>query len=127
MMNGGHTRTGFTMIELLIVIAIIAVLAAVAIRPLLTAKAGAKESAALQVIRSLQKAEATYFTRNKTYADLDVLVADGTSPVGEGQLERSSEYTFSSASDATGYTIIADPPRTDMRTYTLYDTGELLQ
>lgn len=116
---------GFTMIELLIVIAIIAVLAGAAIRPLLKAKSAAKESAAVQVLRSLQKAETSYLLRHKSYADLDALSSYGGSPVAEGQMEASSEYTFDSTADENGYTIVATPPKTNMRTYTLYDTGVL--
>lgn len=116
---------GFTMIELLIVIAIIAVLASVAIRPLLKAKSAAKESAAIQVMRSLHKAEASYFLRHKTYGGLDNLASYGASPVAEGQMEAASEYTFESTADENGYTIIATPPKTNMRAYTLYDTGVL--
>jgi prepilin-type N-terminal cleavage/methylation domain-containing protein len=116
---------GFTIIELLIVIAIIAVLASVAIRPLLRAKSAAKESAAIQVMRSLQKAETSYFLRHKTYCDLDALSSYGGSPVAEGQMEATSEYTFDSTADENGYTIIATPPKTNMRSYTLYDSGVL--
>lgn len=113
------------MIELLIVIAIIAVLASVAIRPLLRAKNASRESAALQVMRSLHRAETAYFLRYKTFADLDALSGYGGSPVAEGQMEPSSEYTFDSTVDENGYTIIATPPKTNMRSYTLYDTGVL--
>ena len=83
-------QAGFTMVELLIVIAIIAVLASVAIRPLLRAKSAAKEGAALQVMRSLQKAEASYFLRHRRYGDLDALAGFGGSPVSEGQREAAS-------------------------------------
>jgi prepilin-type N-terminal cleavage/methylation domain-containing protein len=116
-------RAGFTLVELLIVIAIIAVLASVAIRPLLRAKSAAKESAAIQVIRSLQKAETAYFLRHKRYGNLDDLAGFGGSPVSEGQREAASEYVFKSVADQKGYTIIATPPQANMRTYTLSESG----
>lgn len=121
-------KRGFTIIELLIVIAIIAILAAVAIPALLRAQKSGKESAALQVLKSLRNAEETYKTRStaspKTYGDLDALQSDGSSPVGEGDVEPSSGYTFASEGvDVDTYTIIATPPKTDMMTYTLDETG----
>jgi len=124
-------KRGFTIIELLIVIAIIAILAAVAIPALLRAQKSGKESAALQVLKSLRNAEETYKTRStaspKTYAaDLTALKDDGSSPVGEGEVESASGYTFKSEGcDVDVYTIIAEPPKTDMITYTLADTGEI--
>lgn len=123
-------KRGFTIIELLIVIAIIAILAAVAIPALLRAQKSGKESAALQVLKSLRNAEETFKTRStanpKTYGDLDALKADGSSPVGEGEVEPTSGYTFASSGVGVDtYTIIATPPKTDMITYTLTETGTI--
>lgn len=121
-------RGGFTIIELLIVIAIIAILAAVAIPALLRAQKSGKESAALQVLKSLHNAEQTFKVRStanpKTFGTLDELKADGSSPVGEDEVEPASGYTFASEGVTTDtYTIIATPPKTDMITYTLNETG----
>jgi type IV pilus assembly protein PilA len=57
-----NKRSGFSIIELLIVIAIILVIAAVAIPNLLRARMAANESSAAASIRSITSAETAYFT-----------------------------------------------------------------
>jgi type IV pilus assembly protein PilA len=58
---------GFSLIELLIVVAIILVIAAIAIPNLLVARMSANESSAVQSLRTIQSAETAYAT---TYPDV---------------------------------------------------------
>ncbi len=120
-------KHGFTIIELLIVIAIIAILAAVAIPALLRAQKSGKESAALQVLKSLRSAEETYRVKNKTYGDLTALNGATLSTVAESGTETASGYVFASTVSAStdAYTITATPPQTDMTTYTMNETGAI--
>jgi len=125
-------RHGFTIIELLIVIAIIAILAAVAIPALLRAQESGKESAALQVLKSLRNAQETFKVRStdKKYGDLAKLKAANYSPVGEGEPEKASGYTFATEGtpDEDTYTIIAKPPEgKKMLSFTLTADGEIEQ
>jgi type IV pilus assembly protein PilA len=61
-----RTSKGFSLIELLIVVAIILIIAAIAIPNLLQARLAANESSAAGSLHSLQSAEITYFNSYPT-------------------------------------------------------------
>jgi prepilin-type N-terminal cleavage/methylation domain-containing protein len=66
---------GFSLIELLIVVAIIAIIAAIAVPSMLTARMAANESGAIQGCRTVGSAEVAFAaTNNQMYTDLDNLV-----------------------------------------------------
>lgn len=114
---------GFTIIELLIVIAIIALLASVALVPLMRARESGHESAALQALSALRGAEIQYKTRYGTYGDLNSLKANGASSVGEGAMEPTSGYTMRSQVGSDSFTIIAVPPKATLNAFTLTEAG----
>jgi type IV pilus assembly protein PilA len=66
------TNAGFSLIELLIVVAIILIIAAIAIPNLLRARIAANESSAASSVRSIATAEVTY---NATYPSLGYAAA----------------------------------------------------
>ncbi|HZU29751.1 MAG TPA: prepilin-type N-terminal cleavage/methylation domain-containing protein [Candidatus Angelobacter sp.] len=72
---------GFSLIELLIVVAIILIIAAIAIPNLLRSKASANEAAAVAVLRNVHNSQAVYivqFTSAIGYADSLIKLGPGT-------------------------------------------------
>ena len=80
---------GFSLVELLIVVAIIAIIAAIAVPSLLTSRMAANEAGGIQGCRTAGSAEIAYAsTNNQLYTDLTTLVAqnflDGRYTNGNG-------------------------------------------
>jgi len=105
-------NSGFSLIELLIVVAIILIIAAIAIPNLLRAKISANEASAGGSMRSISTAELTYSLANPTigYADLPTLggpVNCVSSPATACMID-----SVLSAGSKSGYTFAATPSAT---------------
>jgi len=68
-------RRGFTLVEFLVAIAVVAILSAIAMPNLRSSTNTANESSAIRSLRTLTIDEAAYRTRNSSYADLSTLLA----------------------------------------------------
>src|SRR5947208_9876382 len=89
-----RNEKGFSLVELLIVVAIIAIIAAIAVPSLLTARMASNEASALQGLRTIGSAEIAFAaTQNQQYTDM-------TSLVGGNYLDS----RFTGAGYVNGYT-----------------------
>jgi general secretion pathway protein G len=93
---------GFTLVELLIVIVILGVLAAVVVVSVSGINNNAQANACTTETKNIETAEEAYFAQNSTYANEATLATGGL------LREQSSWYNLTSTdSFATNYTVVA--------------------
>lgn len=111
-MNDKHGRTGFTLVEIMIVVAIIALLAGIAIPNLLRAKMTSNDSMALATLKAISTASESYAAANSGNYPLDISSLTGASPVFLNTPycgSTVSGYDYTCAFNISGYTITATP------------------
>ena len=114
-----RNQSGFSLIELLIVIAIILIIAAIAVPKFSSTQQNAHELAAIQEMRAIHTAEIQYYSQFQKYAgslaELGPPTSGTAGPQAADLLPKSlaegkkSGYVFVVAISPTGYTIIANP------------------
>src|SRR5919198_3816666 len=103
---------GFSLLELLIVVAIILIIATIAIPSLLRSRQSAQESSAVAQLRTINTAEITYLSSNQgSYGGIPQLITQGLLDVRfAGSV---SGYNFTVAASASDYTVSASPTSTN--------------
>ena len=104
--------SGFTLVEIMIVVAIIALLAAIAIPNLLRAKVSANDALAKATIRSISTGSEAFATANNgNYPGAIASLTSATPPYLNATYCGStiSGYTYACGMASTGYTVTATP------------------
>jgi type IV pilus assembly protein PilA len=114
---------GFSLLELLIVVAIILIIATIAIPSLLRSRQAAQESSAVAQVRTVNTAEVTYLSSNGgNYGSIPELITAGL--LDNRFASSVSGYTFAVTASGTDYTVNATPTSTNAGRYGYYSTPD---
>jgi len=103
-----NSNKGFTLIELMIVVVIVGILAALAVPRFMKAATKAKQSEAKEILKQVHTMQKTYFVEHETYC-LNGVVASSTSPTAFAilaiEIMPSARYSYTmSVSSPTVFT-----------------------
>ena len=112
-------QNGFSLLELLIVVAIFLIIATIAIPSLLRSRQAAQESSAVAQVRTINTAEVTYLSSNQgSYVDVISLVSQGL--LDTRFTTSVSGYNYSISASGSDYTVTAMPTSANAGRYGYY-------
>jgi type IV pilus assembly protein PilA len=118
---------GFSLLELLIVVAIILIIATIAIPSLLRSRQSANESAAVASLRVINTAEVTYQTAaGGDYGDLNMLLSAALIDSSLLSTKAGYNYSITLAANGLDYTINATAASSVMGRFDYYTTPDYL-
>ena len=117
------SERGFSLLELLIVVAIILIIATIAIPSLLRSRQAAQESSAVAQVRTVNTAEVSYLSSNQgNYGNLPELITAG---LLDGRFSTSvSGYSFAVTASGSDYTVTATPTSTNSGRFGYFSTPD---
>jgi prepilin-type N-terminal cleavage/methylation domain-containing protein len=130
-MSDSRTQTGFSLIELLLVMVIVGILAIVAVPSLLNARDAAEKAATIATLRTMHSNQMVYMSQRGRYARMNELNAYFRNSLGQtsgSQINR-QHYIYvmspnpTDTSLKTGYTILAVAIR-NSRIRTMFSMSE---
>jgi prepilin-type N-terminal cleavage/methylation domain-containing protein len=114
---------GFSLLELLIVVAIILIIATIAIPSLLRSRQAANESAAVAELRTINTAQITYLSSAQgNFGNITQLISAGLLDSRFNGVM--SGYNFTITSSGSDYTATATPASTSNGRYGYYSTPD---
>jgi type IV pilus assembly protein PilA len=120
-------RKGFSLLELLIVVAIILIIATIAIPSLLASRQSANETSAVANMRNLNTAQVSYSSINSTYGALTHLIAAGllddrySSPNFNGY-----QFVVALSANSRNYTAYANGLSSNTSRYDFYSAPDFV-
>ncbi len=109
-MLGNRTRSGFTLIELMLVVAVIAILMAMAIPAFYSSRKHANEVSAIASLRAFSTSENVYRLRYGAYATLpDMIAANCVDDSYSDGVKSGYIFTTEGVPDKVGWAIDARP------------------